>query len=104
MDTIARIRREFYVRGKSVREICRGLRVLRNTVRKLPRSGETPFEHEREVQPRPKLGSWTEGFDALLLRSSGKSVRERLTLISVLEETREPRAGTHKMVGFVGPV
>jgi transposase len=88
VDTIARIRREFFVRGKSIKEICRELHVSRNTVRKVLRSGETSFEYEREVQPRPKLGSWMERLDALLLHNSGKPVRERLTLIRVFEELR----------------
>ncbi|MBN8750034.1 MAG: IS21 family transposase [Variovorax sp.] len=89
VDTIARIRREFFVRGKSIKEICRELHVSRNTVRKVVRSGETSFEYEREVQPRPKLGSWTERLDGILLRNSTKAARERLTLIRVFEELRE---------------
>ncbi len=54
VDTIARIRREFFVCGKFVKEICRELHVSRNTVRYVLRSGETSYEYEREVQPRPK--------------------------------------------------
>jgi DNA-binding NarL/FixJ family response regulator len=38
-----RVRREFYVRGRSIKEICRELHVSRNTVRKILRSGETAF-------------------------------------------------------------
>jgi hypothetical protein len=53
VDTIARIRREFFVRGKTIKEIVRELHVSRNTVRKVVRSGATPFEYERERQPRP---------------------------------------------------
>ena len=33
VDTIARIRREYFVRGKSIKEIVRDLHVSRNTVR-----------------------------------------------------------------------
>ena len=40
VDTIARVRREFYVRGRSIKEICRELHVSRNTVRKILRSDE----------------------------------------------------------------
>jgi hypothetical protein len=86
VDTMARIRRGFFVRGKSIKEICRELHVSRNMVRKVLRSGETPFECEREVQPRPKRGSWTERLDGILLHD--KPVRERLTLIRVFEELR----------------
>ena len=43
METIARIRREFFVQGKTIKEIVRSLRVSRNTVRKVLRSGATAF-------------------------------------------------------------
>ena len=59
VETIGRIRREHFVKGKTIREIVRDLKVSRNTVRKVLRSGETAFEYERNVQPRPKLGRWT---------------------------------------------
>ncbi len=57
VETIGRIRREHLVKGKSIREIARDLKVSRNTVRKVLRSGETSFSYEREVQPRPPAGA-----------------------------------------------
>ena len=51
VETVARIRREFFVKGKSIKEIVRDLGVSRNTVRKVIRSGETSFSYERQVQP-----------------------------------------------------
>ena len=42
-ETIARIRHEFFVKGKSIKEIVRYLKVSRNTVRKVLRSGATAF-------------------------------------------------------------
>jgi hypothetical protein len=59
VETIGRIRREHFIKGKTIREIARDLKVSRNTVRKVLRSGETAFEYERNVQPRPTLGRWT---------------------------------------------
>src|SRR5437763_17030877 len=56
VETIGRIRREHFLKGKTIREIARDLKASRNTVRKVLRSGETSFEYERSVQPRPKLG------------------------------------------------
>ena len=56
VETIARIRREHFIKGKTIKEIARDLKVSRNTVRKVLRSGETSFEYERVVQPRPQLG------------------------------------------------
>ena len=40
METIGRIRREHWVKDKSIEEIVRDLKVSRNTVRKVLRSGE----------------------------------------------------------------
>src|SRR3974390_943894 len=89
VETIARIRREHFIKGKTIKEIARDLRVSRNTVRKVLRSGETSFEYDREVQPRPKLGRWTADLDELLTGNASKSAREQLTLIRIFEEVRE---------------
>ena len=47
METIGRIRREHLVKGKPIKEIVRELKVSRNTVRKVLRSGATSFEYMR---------------------------------------------------------
>jgi transposase len=88
VDTIARIRREFFARGRTIKEIVRELHVSRNTVRKVLRSGATEFSYEREVQPRPKLGRWKADLDRILASNEAKQARERLTLIRVFEELR----------------
>ena len=88
VDTIARVRREHFVRGRSIKEISRELHVSRNTVRKILRSGETQFSYERDVQPLPKIGPWQGDLDRLLLGNDGKPARERLTLIRIFEEMR----------------
>ena len=53
-----------------------------------PRSGETSFAYERDVQPRPKLGRWTAELDELLEGNTTKPFREQLTLIRIFEELR----------------
>jgi transposase len=88
VDTIARIRREHFVRGKSIKEIVRELHVSRNTVRKVLRSGATAFEYEREMQPLPKLGPWRDDLDRLLAKNEARASRERLTLIRIFETLR----------------
>ena len=88
VETIGRIRREHLVKGKSIREIARDLKVSRNTVRKVLRSGETSFSYERAVQPLPKLGRWRGELDRLLTKNAGAAARERLTLIRLFEELR----------------
>ena len=88
VETIARIRREHFIKGKTIKEIARDLKVSRNTVRKVLRSGETSFEYERVVQPRPKLGRWAAELDGLLAGNTVKAAREQLTLIRIFEELR----------------
>jgi transposase len=89
VETIGRIRREHFIKGKTIREIARDLKVSRNTIRKVLRSGETAFEYERNVQPRPKLGRWTIELDELLTGNTAKPTREQLTLIRIFEQLRE---------------
>ena len=88
VDTVARIRREFFIRKRSIKEIVRELHVSRNTVRKVVRSGATALSYEREVQPLPKLGRWREDLDRLLLLNVAKPPRERLTLMRIFEALR----------------
>ena len=47
VETIARIRRAHFVQGKSIKAICRELRVSRKTVRKVM-SEATEFQYEGE--------------------------------------------------------
>jgi len=64
VETIAKIRRAYFQDKKSIKQICRELRVSRNTVRGVIRSGATEFSYERSVQRLGQLpvlpkGSWT---------------------------------------------
>jgi len=88
VETIAKIRRAFFIQGKSIKAICRELRVSRKVVRKVIRSGTTEFRYEREEQPQPKIGRWRDTLDQLLLANETKAARERLTLIRIFEELR----------------
>src|ERR1700716_4144983 len=88
VETIAKIRRAFFVQGKPIKAICRELRVSRKVVRKVVRSEATEFRYEREAQPLPKIGPWRDKLDQLLLANEGKASRERLTLIRLFEELR----------------
>ena len=67
VETIAKIRRAYFVQGKS---ICRDLHVSRKTVRKVIRSEETEFAHERTSQPQPKIGPWRDELDRLVTASA----------------------------------
>ena len=86
VESIAKIRRAYFVQKKPSKVIYRELHVSRKVVRKVIRSGATEFRYERTAQPLPKLGPWVAALDALLLGNEGKPARERLTLIRVFEE------------------
>ena len=89
VDTIARVRRAFYVQEWSLKRICRELHVSRNTVRKILRSEETSFSYEREHQPLPKIGPWKADLERMLSANHGRAPRERLTLIRIYEDLRD---------------
>src|SRR3954447_711440 len=88
VETIAKIRRAFFVQQKPIKAICRELRLSRKVVRKVLRSEATAFRYERETQPLPKIGPWRDQLDALLLANEGRAARERLTLMCLFEEVR----------------
>lgn len=74
--------------NKSIKQICRELRVSRNTVRKVIRSGATELTYERTIQPLPKIGPWKDMLDEMLAVNARKLKRERLTRIRIFEELR----------------
>ena len=86
VETIAKIRRAFYVQKKPIKAICREFRVSRKVVRKVIRSQATEFRYERGHQPLPRIDPWRAQLDELLLANEGKPARERLTLIRIFEE------------------
>jgi transposase len=88
VETIAKIRRAYFVQKKPIKAICRELGLSRKVVRKVLRSDATEFRYRRETQPQPKIGPWRERLDALLLANDSKAPRERLTLIRVFETLR----------------
>ena len=88
VETIARTRRAHFVQGKSIKLICRELRVSRKVVRKVLRSEATEFRYEREAQPLPRIGPWRDELDRLLASNEAKPSRERLTLVRVFEALR----------------
>jgi transposase len=89
LETIAKIRRGYFVQQKTIKAICRELRVSRKVVRKVLRSEATEFRYERSEQPLPRIGPWREALDELLASDDAKPRRERLTLIRIFEALRE---------------
>jgi transposase-like protein len=88
VETIAKIRRAYFVDGRPIKAICRELGVSRKVVRNVIRAQATEFRYERETQPQPKMGLWSAELDRLLEANESKATRERLTLIRLFEELR----------------
>ena len=88
VETIAKIRRAYFVQKKPIKAICREFNLSRKVVRKVIRSDATEFRYVREKQPQPKIGPWRDHLDALLLANQDKAARERLTLIRIFETLR----------------
>jgi len=88
VETIAKIRRAHFQLGHPIKKICRDLRVSRNTVRKVIRSGATEFTYDRTTQPRPKVGPCQCDLDEILAENCRQPKRERLTVIRIYEELR----------------
>jgi transposase len=86
VETIARIRREYFVKKKPIKEIVRDVKVSRNTVRKVIRTEATAFSYDRRVQPMPKLGPWRFELERMLTVNEAKGKRERLTLLRISED------------------
>jgi hypothetical protein len=62
------------------------MRVSRNTVRRVIRSGATEMTYERAIQPQPEVGPWKDEFDRMLAVNARKPTRERLTRTLISEE------------------
>ena len=72
VETIARIGRAHWGKGVAIKKIARDLKVSRNTVRKVVRSGETAFGYERKVQPMAKLGAGMQELESRLQANEDK--------------------------------
>src|ERR1700747_236398 len=88
VETIAKVRRAYFVHKKPIKAICREFHLSRKVVRKVIRSDATEFRYERERQPFPRVGPWREQLEALLLENEAKPRRERQTLLRIFAELR----------------
>src|SRR5437763_120923 len=88
VETIAKIRRAYFVQNKPIKTICREFPVSRRVVRKVIRSGATEFRYQRSRQPLPRIDPWRNQLEGLLLENEGKPARKWLTLIRIFEELR----------------
>ena len=58
VETIAKIRIRYHVKGEPIKQIARELGLSRNTVRKAIREDKTAKEYVRSTQVSPKLDDY----------------------------------------------
>jgi hypothetical protein len=102
VETIGKVRRAYWVQKKKIKAIARELKLARNTVRSIVRSGETAPVYLRKEQPLPKLGLFVEQLDKLLEENAGKSKRERLTTKRVFEKLQQEAGYSAATTQFAG--
>ena len=79
MDQIEKIRRAYYVDGKSIRRIAREGHHHRRTVRKAPRDAGPPRYTLKQSRPRPVLGPYVELIDRWLEEDLSRPPKQRHT-------------------------
>lgn len=99
VETIAKVRRDHFVHGKGIKEICRTRGLSRNSVRKILRSAETECTYDGESRPLPKIGPWRERLDAMLIANEKRARRDRYRLTRVYDDLkREGYDGSYDAV------
>jgi transposase len=89
VDTIAKVRRAYFVEKHSLKRIAREQQLSRNTVRSIVRAeDETERTYEREHQPMPQLGAFVEKLEAILAANMARPKRDRLTYRRIYEDLR----------------
>jgi len=76
VESIAKVRRDYFVDKKSINQITRERQLSRNTVRKIIRSDATAFEYQR-VSAQPKLGGYVEQLKQWLEYDAGLPRKQR---------------------------
>jgi transposase len=100
VDTIARVRRAYFVQKRKIKAIARDLKLARNTVRQIVRAeDQTEHRYVRREQPRPRLRPHVAALEQMLGESARQPKRERLTYFRMfLELRREGYAGGYDAV------
>ena len=88
LETTAKVRRDHFVHGKSIKQISRERGISRNSVRKIVRSGETTSRYERSDTPMPKLGAFVAQLDAMLEANEKRARRDRFRLTRIFDDLR----------------
>ena len=86
VETIAKIRRDYHVEKKGIKQIARERCVSRNTVRKVIRKDEVEFRYERKKPRNSKLDAYRQDLEELLSNNAELPVRSRATVLQIFQE------------------
>ena len=100
LETIAKVRRAYFVQKKPIKAICCELMLSRKVVRKIVRSDAKEFRYERETQSKPKIDPFRSELDALLT-ANYRDIRRYARL---LEKDRHRQAETGDGLAPEAPV
>lgn len=86
VETIAKVRRMFYVQKKKIKAICRELNLSRNTVRDIIRNDKTSKNYERKIQKFPALDEFVNRLTERLEADILEPKRRRRTAKKLYDE------------------
>lgn len=88
METIAKVRRDYHVDGKSLKQIARERGISRNTVRKIIRMDVTALEYKRSYSSpsQPELGAYNDQLSAWLKEDAKLGRKRRRTAKRMYEQ------------------
>ena len=89
METIAKIRIRFHIKGQSIKQITRELGLSRNTIRKALREDKTANEYERIIQVAPKLDEYKEQLTTWLEEDNKRVKNQRCSARRLYERLKE---------------
>lgn len=99
METIAKIRRLYHVKGKGFKTIARELKLSKNTIKKIIRNDETVFHYQRHQQGYRVLGNYVEKIIEKLVCDTQEPKRRRRTVKKIyLELQTEGYEGSYDAV------
>src|SRR5262249_41957783 len=89
VDTIAKVRRAYFVQRRKSKAIASNLKLASNKMRQIVRAEvQTEHRYVRREQPRPRLGPHAAALEQMLAENAQQPKRERLTYYRMFLELR----------------
>ena len=94
VETIEKIRRAYFIQEKSIKQICRELRVSRNTVRKVVRSGAAEFSYlpfaQTAGRPLARGNAVKKAANVVAIALANKIARDVLAMLTKNQDYQDP--------------